>query len=220
MNIASYIDHTALKSVTTEGDIERLCREARTYQFKAVCVPPYYVSYAKKQLGNSPVKVATVIGFPLGYSMITVKEKEVKVALADGADEIDMVLNLAALKNGNWNYLEKEAKAVLDPVKEKKKILKVIIESGLLSNAEIINCCNLYAGAGVHFLKTSTGFAEKGASVAAVKLMRKHLPETVSIKASGGIRTFGFAKELIAAGASRLGCSAGVKIMEQAGTIE
>ncbi len=216
MNIASYIDHTALKPVTTRQDIEKLCREAEEYQFKAVCVPPYYVSSAKAFLKESKVEVATVVGFPLGYSVIAAKRKETEEALADGADEIDMVLNLAALKNGDWDYLMEEVNVLLKPIKERGGILKVIIESGLLSKNEIISCCKLYADAGVHFLKTSTGFAEKGASVEAVKIMRKHLPASILIKAAGGIRTLDFAKELIAAGASRLGCSSSVEIMNQA----
>lgn len=220
MNIASYIDHTLLKPLATRQEIAQLCEEARKLRFMAVCVPPCYVAYAKELLKDTVVKVATVVGFPLGYAVVKAKQKETEVALADGADEIDMVINLTALKNGDWDYLKEEAEALLTAVNKHRKILKVIIESGVLTDNEIISCCTLYAEAGVHFLKTSTGFAEKGASVEAVALMRKHLPPSVLIKASGGIRSYEDAKAMIAAGASRLGCSAGVKIVNQATVAE
>lgn len=216
MNIASYIDHTLLKPVATRQDMQKLCEEAGTYHFMAVCVPPCYVNYAKDLLKDTAVKVATVVGFPLGYSVIEAKRNEVVQALADGADEIDMVINLTALKNGDWNYLKKEIDTLVRPVNDKRKTLKVIIESGLLTDNEIVSCCKLYAEAGVHFLKTSTGFSKKGASTEAVALMRKHLPSHILIKASGGIRAYEQAKAMIDAGAARLGCSAGVQIINQA----
>lgn len=216
MNIASYIDHTLLKPVAVKQDIRKLCEEARDYRFMAVCVPPCYVSFAREILKGTAVKVATVAGFPMGYSVAEAKQKEAEIALGEGADEIDAVLNLTALKNGDWDYLKAEAHALLKPVRQYKKTLKVIIESGLLTDNEIISCCELYAEAGVHFLKTSTGFAQSGASVEAVELMRRHLPSSVLIKASGGIRSYDQAKALIDAGASRLGCSAGVDIVNEA----
>lgn len=214
MNLASYIDHTILKPTTLLSEVEELCQEAKQYQFAAVCVPPLFVKLAKKNLINSNVKVATVIGFPFGYSAIEAKVAEVLLALVDGADELDVVINIAALKNNDWTYLANEINHILPIIHKKGKIIKVIIESGILTDKEIIQCCDLYGATGIDFMKTSTGYAEKGASVEAVKLMRKHLPAAIKIKASGGIRTAVFAKELIQAGADRLGCSASVSIIK------
>jgi deoxyribose-phosphate aldolase len=213
MNIASYIDHTVLKPTTILQEVETCCSEAVQYKFAAVCIPPYYVSAAAGLLKGSGVNVATVIGFPFGYSVASAKKEEMLTAIRDGANEIDMVTNIAALKNGDWNVLEKEI-AFLMEAKPTEIAIKVIIESGILSNEEIIRCCSIYAAAGVDYVKTSTGYAEKGASVEAVQLMRQHLPSTIKIKASGGIRTFEFANELVKAGAERLGCSAGVAIVK------
>ena len=215
MNIATYIDHTILKPTTLIADVETLCKEANENSMAAVCVPPMFVKQAKSLLQNSDVKVATVIGFPFGYSAVEAKLAEMLLAIVDGADELDMVINISALKNNDWQYLAGEINAILPIIRAKKKILKVIIESGLLTDEEIIKCCDLYGLAGVDFLKTSTGYAETGATVHAVKLMRKHLADTVKIKASGGIRTFNFAKELIEAGADRIGCSSSLKIIEE-----
>lgn len=213
MNIASYIDHTLLKPSILTAEIEKLCTEAYDHGFAAVCVPPPFVKRSKTILTPTGVKVATVIGFPFGYSVMEAKLAETVMAVIDGADELDMVANITALKNGDWPYLGKEVKLVLEIVRSNNRALKVIIESGILTQHEIVECCKLYAGAGVDFVKTSTGYAEKGASVEAVQLMRKHLPSTVKIKASGGIRTYEFASQLIEAGADRLGCSASVAIV-------
>lgn len=215
MNIASYIDHTILKPATLISDIERVCSEALQYGFAAVCVPPPFVSKARQLTENSNVKTATVIGFPFGYSAIEAKLAETVLAITDGADELDMVINITALKNGDWMYLANEINHILPVVKHHNKVMKLIIESGILTDDEIIKCCGLYGPTGVDFLKTSTGYAEKGATVAAVQLMRKELPAHVAIKASGGIRDYTFAKELIDAGATRLGCSASVAIVQQ-----
>ena len=215
MNIATYIDHTILKPTTLTADVKALCEEANENSMAAVCVPPMFVKQAKSLLQNSNVKVATVIGFPFGYSAVEAKLAEVLLAIVDGADELDMVINISALKNNDWQYLAGEINAILPIIRTKKKVLKVIIESGLLTDEEIIKCCDLYGLAGVDFLKTSTGYAESGATVHAVKLIRKHLADTVKIKASGGIRTFKFAKELIEAGADRIGCSSSLKIIEE-----
>lgn len=214
MQLASYIDHTALKNTTTAADINRLCREAMDYGFAAVCVPPYCVQDAKKQIGASAVKVATVIGFPFGYHRYQTKLKETELAMQDGADELDTVMNLAAFKSNDLAYVETEVDQLSRLIHGREKVLKVIIESGSLSDEEIIRCCELYRHFPIQFLKTSTGYAEKGASVAAVRLMRKHLPESIGIKASGGIKTADFAKQLIEAGATRLGCSASVAIVQ------
>ena len=216
MNIAEYIDHTVLKPTTTLEDVEKLCEEAVSYQFAAVCVPPLFVKKAKAILNNSSTKVATVIGFPFGYSAIEAKVAEVVLAIIDGADELDVVINISAIKNNDWQFLANEINAILPIIKNKNKIIKVIIESGILTEEEIIKCCDLYGAAGVDFMKTSTGYAEKGASLETVKLMRKHLADNVLIKASGGIKNFIFAKQLIQSGANRIGCSSSVAIINEA----
>jgi deoxyribose-phosphate aldolase len=213
MQIAHYIDHTILKPTCLISEVERVCSEAVEYGFAAVCIPPPFVKRAKIILSPTKVKVATVIGFPFGYAPIESKVAEAVLALVDGADEMDMVINLVALKNGDWEYLEREIQLVKDIIKQKGKLIKVIIESGVLTDEEIVRCCSLYAKAGVDYVKTSTGYAEKGASVEAVQLIRKHLPSSVNIKASGGIKTYEFARRLIEAGANRLGCSASVAIV-------
>ena len=212
-SIASRIDHTILKADTTKEDIEKLCSEAKELGCAAVCVPPYYVSLAANLLAESGVKVATVAGFPLGYSHLAVKVREVEEALQDGADEIDVVMNIAAVKNGHFAVLQSEITACLKPVRRAGKVLKVILETCLLTDEEIVQCCRMLGELGVDFAKTSTGFSSGGATVAAVKLMRASLPEEVKIKAAGGIRDLGFARALVAAGAERLGCSGTVGIV-------
>jgi deoxyribose-phosphate aldolase len=217
MPIAHFIDHTVLKPTTVLADIEKVCSEASSYGFAAVCIPPYFVNDARQILGDSPVRIATVIGFPFGYSHYSAKLEETAKALGDGANEIDMVMNLAAFRSNDLAWLETEIKEITDMIAEKNAVLKLIIESGILSSEEIIRCCELYRHYPVHFLKTSTGYAEKGASIEAVRLMREHLPAHIQIKASGGIRDLHFASELIKAGASRLGCSASVEIVKETG---
>ncbi len=216
MNIASYIDHTVLKPTTTITDVEKLCAEAMQYDFAAVCVPPLFVKKAKELTAGSSVKVATVIGFPFGYSAIEAKVAEIILTILDGADELDMVINISAIKNKDWQFLASEINTVMPIIKGKGKIIKVIIESGVLTDEEIITCCDIYGAAGVDFMKTSTGYAEKGATVHAVQLMRAHLASTIKIKASGGIKDYDFALQLINAGADRIGCSSSVKIAEEA----
>jgi deoxyribose-phosphate aldolase len=217
MKLSQYIDHTLLKPTTTLSDIEKLCAEAVEYDFFAVCVPPLWVKNAVSILAGSPVKIATVIGFPFGYSVIPAKQAEVEQALADGADELDVVINLSALKNGDRKYLQTEMAALLGPIRKSGRLVKVIIESGVLTNEEIIQCCRIYGDLGVDFLKTSTGYADTGATTAALQLMRQHLPSFIQLKASGGIRTYEQAMEMIAAGANRLGCSASVAIVNGEG---
>lgn len=211
-----YIDHTILKPTTLLADIEKLCQEAKQYQFAAVCVPPNFVKKAKSLVEGTGVKVATVIGFPFGYAAVEAKIAEIVLAMVDGADELDVVINISAIKNGDWVYLANEINHIMPVVKSKNKVIKVIIESGVLTDDEIIKCCELYGVAGIDYLKTSTGYAEKGATIEAVKLFRLHLPEQVQIKASGGIRDHVFAQQLIDAGATRLGCSASVAIVQGA----
>lgn len=216
MNIASYIDHTVLKPTTTIADIEKLCAEAVEYGFAAVCVPPLFVKKAKELVKGTNVKVATVIGFPFGYSAIEAKLAETVLAIVDGADELDLVINISAIKNNDWQFIATEINTILPVIRNKGKVIKIIIESGILTDEEIIRCCDIYGAAGVDFMKTSTGYAEKGASVHAVQLMRKHLADAVQIKASGGIKNYTFAAELIAAGANRLGCSSSIQIVKEA----
>lgn len=215
MNIAQYIDHTILKPTTLVADVEKLCREAIDNGFAAVCVPPLFVKKAKELTAGSTVKVATVIGFPFGYSAIEAKLAETLLAIVDGADELDMVINISAVKNNDWQFLASEINHIMPIIRGKGKVIKVIIESGILTGEEIIKCCDIYGVAGVDFMKTSTGYAEKGATVEAVKLMRKHLADAIKIKASGGIKSYSFAKELIEAGANRLGCSSSVQIVAE-----
>jgi deoxyribose-phosphate aldolase len=215
MSIASFIDHTVLKQTTTKADVAKICAEAAEYKFATVCIPPVYVTEAAQKLKGTGVGITTVIGFPFGYTFIDIKRAEAEEAIKNGATELDMVMNVCALKNGDFDYLQQEVAVILDVAKQNNRLLKVIIESGILAEDEIIQCCKLYQQYNVAFLKTSTGYAEKGASVAAVQLMRQHLPSSIQIKASGGIKTLAFAKELLAAGATRLGCSASVAIVQE-----
>ncbi|HEY9343367.1 MAG TPA: deoxyribose-phosphate aldolase [Hanamia sp.] len=220
MNIAPYIEHTLLKPTATWPEIENLCKEAMEYGFAAVCVPPLYVKRATELLTNSKVKTATVIGFPFGYSAIEAKVAEIVLAIVDGADELDMVVNISAIKNEDWTFIANEINTIMPIVRNKNKVIKVIIESGVLTDDEIIKCCDIYGAAGVDYVKTSTGYAEKGASIHAVQLIRTHLSDAVKIKASGGIRSYSFAKELINAGANRLGCSGSIKIVEESENVK
>jgi deoxyribose-phosphate aldolase len=214
-DIASYIDHTLLKADASYADIDRVCQEGIGFGFAAVCLPPSAVSRARAQLPGKRPALATVIGFPFGYSVLAAKLAETEKSRLDGADELDVVINLMALRSGDWSYLEWEMREILKLAKVQGQLIKVIIESGILAEEEILGCCRLYGGLGVDFLKTSTGFAEKGASLDAVRLMRDHLPETVQIKASGGIRRYAFARQLIEAGASRIGCSSGPQLVRE-----
>ena len=216
MYINSYIDHTVLKPTTTLQEVEQLCREAIQYHFAAVCIPPLFVKKTLALVAGTAVKVATVIGFPFGYSAIEAKVAETVLAIVDGADELDLVINISAIKNKDWQFLASEINAILPIIRNKNKVIKIIIESGILTDEEITTCCDLYGAAGVDFMKTSTGYAATGATVEAVALMRKHLADAVQIKASGGIKNYTFAKALIEAGATRLGCSSSIKIVEEA----
>jgi len=215
LNIASLIDHTLLKQTTTLAEIDRLCVEASMENFYSVCIPPKYVLDARKLLDGSRVKVSTVVGFPLGYNITAVKIREIEHAIEMGADELDMVQDLCALKSGDWTFLEEEIKACLDPVHNSGKLIKVIIETGILTDDEIKRCCELYNTCGIDYMKTSSGYADIGATVHTVSLMKKNLLPNIGIKASGGIRTYAFAKELIDAGATRIGTSNGWQIMKE-----
>jgi deoxyribose-phosphate aldolase len=212
--VASRIDHTLLKPDVDKVMIKRLCEEADRYGFAAVCVPPCYVRQARDFLVESGVKVATVVGFPMGYQHTDVKFFEAHKALMHGAQEIDVVMNLTAFKSGHYDEVEGEVEQLSTLCEIKGAILKVIIETSLLTTAEIINACKICADAGATFVKTSTGFSGRGASVEDVLLMRQHLPLHIGIKASGGIRTMEEAIALIEAGANRIGCSSSIELMK------
>lgn len=213
MNLAPYIDHTILKPETSLAEMEQVCREAVEYGFAAICIPPPFVNRAKIILAPTEVLVATVIGFPFGYSATEAKVAEAVLSLIDGADELDMVINLVALKMKDWDYLKKEIALVAEVTHKHHKVLKLIIESGILSEEEIVACCQQLGELGIDFMKTSTGYAARGATLEAVKLMRQWLPKSVKIKASGGIRDYETAIAFVEAGADRLGCSASVAIV-------
>jgi len=212
VNLAPFIEHTNLSPAVVIGDIDRLVEEARQYQFFGVCVPPFWVKRAKREIGVAPIQLVTVAGFPLGYHMTETKLEEIKRAVDDGADEIDVVLNVSAFKTGiPWTKIDIAKCSRL--AHDHQKILKVILETALLSDTEIAEASKLCADAGADFVKTSTGFASGGATVEHVKIMKAAVPPSVGIKASGGIKTAEQALALIEAGASRLGTSSGVKIV-------
>lgn len=213
MNIASMIDHTLLKSEATEEMIKNLCNEAKKYNFAAVCVNPFYIKRAKEFLKDSDVKIATVIGFPLGANIKEVKAFETTKAIEDGADEVDMVINIGALKNKDYDIVRDDISAVVEAAKD-KAIVKVIIETCLLTDEEKIKACELSSEAGADFVKTSTGFSTGGATVEDIKLMKNTIKDDMKIKASGGIRDYERAKDMINAGASRIGASSSVKIIK------
>lgn len=211
--IAPYIDHTLLRPDADERMIVSLCAEAEKFRFAAVCIPPCFVKLAKNTLNGHSIKIATVIGFPLGYQTAEVKFFEAHKALTTGAAEIDMVMNLAAFKSGHYAEVENEIGEMATLCHFKNARLKVIIETALLTEDEIKKACEICAEAEADFVKTSTGFSSRGATVADIKLMRQYLPEHIQIKASGGIRDLAFAKELILAGADRIGTSAGIQLV-------
>jgi deoxyribose-phosphate aldolase len=218
-DLASFIDHTALKPFVKEEQIIQLCAQAAQYNFKAVCIPPSYVVTAAQYLKTQQTAVCTVIGFPLGYQTFSVKRMETEEALRHGASEIDLVMNISQFKSDKYAETRKEIEQMTQLVHSQRAIIKVIIETAYLSKEEIQKICAICAEAGVDFVKTSTGFAPYGAKVDDVQWMRQHLPERVQIKASGGIQTLEQAQELIAAGASRLGTSSGIEIMQQIAAI-
>ena len=212
MELARHIEHTLLSPTLTIGAIDKLVDEARQYKFFGVCVPPFWVKRASREVGNDPITLVTVAGFPLGYNMTETKIDEIKRGIDNGAKEVDVVWNISSFKTGNpWTKVEiaKCAKACHD----QEALLKVIIETAYLSDDEIKEACALCADAGADFVKTSTGFAPAGATVEHVRLMRASLPKQVGVKASGGIKTREQALELLEAGAERIGTSSGVLMM-------
>lgn len=209
--LASYIDHTLLKATASQAEIKKLCQEARSYNFASVCVNPVHVPTAARLLQGSSVKVCTVIGFPLGATTTLSKVWEARDAVAGGAEEIDMVLNVGSLLEGDYAKVYSDIKGVREAV---PGILKVILETCYLSKEQIVRGCILSKMAGADFVKTSTGFGTGGATVEDVKLMREVVGEDVGVKASGGIRDYETAMAMINAGASRIGASAGIAIVE------
>lgn len=216
MNINQYIDHTNLKPTATQEDIKQLCREAIDYNFKAVCIAPYYLDIAKKELLGSNVKLCTVIGFPFGYDHVATKMEAISKAINGGADELDIVINLSAVKNKDWATVENEIDSITTVTKLKgNKVLKLILETAYLNHEELEILCNLCIKSNVDFAKTSTGYAPTGAKLEDVVFMKSILGDKVAIKASGGINDSKFANELIEAGATRLGTSSGKKLVTQ-----
>lgn len=212
-SIASYIDHTLLKQDATKSQIEVLCQEAAKYEFASICVNPTWVSFAAEQLKDSPVKVCTVIGFPLGASTSDTKAFETKDAIAKGATEIDMVLNVGALKSGLTEDVKQDIAAVVEAAKG-KAIVKVILETCLLTKDEIVLASQLSKDAGADFVKTSTGFSTGGATPEDVALMFKTVGADLEVKASGGVRSVEDFNKMVEAGATRIGASSGVAIMQ------
>lgn len=208
-----YIDHTNLSPSATSKDIDKLIQEAIKYDFKSVCIAPSYVKYAKEALKNSDVLVCTVIGFPLGYNATSVKVYETKIAVEHGADEIDMVINVGRFKDGQYEYVLNEIKAIKEACNG--KTLKVIVETALLTKAELIKITELVMQSGADFIKTSTGFSYRGASFEDIQTMKETCGNKLLIKASGGIKNLADAQEMIRLGANRLGMSKSVPVMEE-----
>lgn len=212
MNLADYIEHTNLSPTLTIRDIDKLVEEAVQYKFFGVCVPPFWVKRAQREIGKNKIALVTVAGFPLGYNMTETKLDEIKRAIDNGADEVDVVWNITSFKTGiPWTKIELAKCSKL--CHDHHRIVKIIIETAYLSDDEIIQACKLCADAGVDIVKTSTGFAPAGAKVEHIRLMRSALPQDVGIKASGGIKTKEQAIEMITAGADRLGTSSGITIV-------
>jgi deoxyribose-phosphate aldolase len=213
--VAMLIDHTLLKADATKQDIEKLCREASEFKFATVCVNPTWVATCAALLRGTPVGVCTVVGFPLGATTPDVKNYETRRAIFDGASEVDMVINVGALKSGDLRRVERDIEGVAQPCRDAGVISKVIIEAAYLTDEEKITACTLAKAAGADFVKTSTGFAASGATVADVALMRRIVGDDMGVKAAGGVRDLEGLKAMVAAGASRVGASAGVKIVQQ-----
>lgn len=212
--LAVYIDHTVLKADATESDIIRICREALEHKFASVCINPSYVKLAHSLLDDTDVKVCTVVGFPLGATTPEVKAFEAAQAIKNGATEVDMVLNIGALKSGKLDLVLEDIQAVVEACKD-KALLKVIHENCLLTEAEKITACELSKRAGADYVKTSTGFSASGATAEDVALMRKCVGEDIGVKAAGGIRSLDTALKMIEAGASRIGASASINILNE-----
>ena len=218
--IAACIDHTVLKPDTTEDDIIKLCKEARDYNFASVCISPVYVPLAHKELAGSKVKVCTVVGFPHGANLPEIKALETRRAIRDGAEEIDMVINIGALKTGNYDLVYRDIRLVCEACEDGNALSKVIIEAALLTDEEKTKACEIAKKAKANYVKTSTGFGPHGATAEDVELMRNVVgPGKIGVKAAGGIRSYEDARKMISAGATRIGASAGIKILQEANEI-
>ena len=214
--VAGMIDHTLLKPDATRADIEKLCREAAEFKFATVCVNPAWVALAASRLRGTGVGVCSVVGFPLGATTPDVKHYETRRVIFDGATEVDMVINIGALKSGDLRTAERDIESVVEPCRQTSVISKVIIEAALLTDEEKVTACTLAKAAGADFVKTSTGFASGGATAADVSLMRRVVGTEMGVKAAGGVRDLEGLKAMVAAGATRVGASAGVKIVQEA----
>jgi deoxyribose-phosphate aldolase len=214
--VAALIDHTLLKAEATRNDVERMCMEALQYRFASVCVNSVFVKQVSEALRNSPVKTCVVVGFPLGANLTAVKFDEARAALDLGALEIDMVIHIGGLKAGDDAAVRSEIESLSRLVHERRSILKVIIETALLSEEEKVRACDIARNAKADFVKTSTGFSTSGATVGDVELMRREVGREMGVKASGGVRTLDDLLNMMNAGATRIGTSNGVKIMEEA----
>ena len=214
--LAALIDHTLLKPDATTAQVTRLCQEAIAHNFISVCVNPTHVRHASQQLQGSSVKVCSVIGFPLGATTSENKASEAAQVIEQGGTEVDMVLNIGALKEDNDALVEQDIAAVVQVAHSQNALCKVIIETALLTDEEKVRACQLVKKAGADFVKTSTGFSSGGATVEDIALMRQTVGPDIGVKASGGIRTLADAQKMIAAGANRIGASAGVKILQEA----
>lgn len=213
-DLAKYIDHTVLKSDCSKEDIEKLCAEAQEFGFCAVCVPPYFVQQAVRHLEEDKTKVATVVGFPMGYSATAAKVEEIKRAVDEGVDELDVVINIAAVRNRAWNTVSSDINSCVSAAHMRGKVIKVIIEASVLTDEEIAKVCEICAEEQVDYVKTSTGM-QGGATLKMVENLRSLLPENIKIKASGGVRDAAKAERLIELGADRIGTSSGVSILVQ-----
>lgn len=215
LNISSYIDSTNLKQNVSKLDIEELCNQALIAKFAAVCIPQFYLNIAIEKLMGSVVKLCTVVGFPLGHNFTKSKILEAEEAIQLGAEELDVVANISAIKNNDWNYVANELVLLSNICKSASIIMKVIIETALLTQIEKIEMCRIVSDIGADFVKTSTGYASSGATIADVKLLKKNVSSNVKVKASGGIKTLDFAISLIKAGASRIGTSSAISIYDE-----
>lgn len=213
-DINQYIEHTNLKPTVVYEDIDKLIAEAKEHLFWGICVPPYWVKKAKRDIRGTDLQLITVIGFPLGYNRAEVKKQEIDSALKEGANELDIVVNLSAIKTGNYQWIKQEMAWFAQTIHEHEALMKVILETAYLNKEEIREACKVCVDAGVDFMKTSTGFAHEGATLENVKFMREILPSSVGIKASGGIKTLEQTQAFIEAGADRIGTSSGVEIVQ------
>ena len=214
IDIAPFIDHTALKPETVESDVLRLCQEAKQYGFASVCINPCFVELVSRELAGSEVKTCTVVGFPLGATTTDVKLFETEKVLALGAEEVDMVINVGAAYDMNWSLISQEISAISCSCRKSGALLKVILETCLLNRSQIVKACEVAVDSGADFVKTSTGFSKSGADIESVTLMKSTVANKAEVKASGGIRTYEDALAMINAGASRIGTSSGPALLK------